>query len=223
MFYIGTNQPEVLTEIRRHILANFENLPVAGEYMHRDIYDIAEKYGKDTFLMIDKLGTDKMPFFFNLKGRTDAMLEKVKFFRPHFTDRAMQKFGHLFPSHLPPRMKNWRDKYEHHLLLKMAGDGVGEAKSWLVDYFKQAEGDFFVCTPEEGSKAFYTVSPLRAQQFVIRRCIPMKSKTFWHWISLCGVTTPNGMSIYRRRSTASWCTSSIMAILCAMSSIRITS
>lgn len=51
-------------------------------------------------------------------------------------------------------MKNWRDKYEHHLLLKMAGDGVGEAKSWLVDYFKQAEGDFFVCTPEEGSKAF---------------------------------------------------------------------
>ena len=154
MFYIGTNQPEVLTEIRRHILANFENLPVAGEYMHRDIYDIAEKYGKDTFLMIDKLGTDKMPFFFNLKGRTDAMLEKVKFFRPHFTDRAMQKFGHLFPSHLPPRMKNWRDKYEHHLLLKMAGDGVGEAKAWLVDYFKQAEGDFFVCTPEEGSKAF---------------------------------------------------------------------
>lgn len=90
MFYIGTNQPEVLTEIRRHILANFENLPVAGEYMHRDIYDIAEKYGKDTFLMIDKLGSDKMPFFFNLKGRTDAMLEKVKFFRPHFTDRAMQ-------------------------------------------------------------------------------------------------------------------------------------
>ncbi len=111
----------MLTEIRRHILANFENLPVAGEYMHRDIYDIAEKYGKDTFLMIDKLGTDKMPFFFNLKGRTDAMLEKVKFFRPHFTDRAMQKFGHLFPSHLPPRMKNWRDKYEHHLLLKNGG------------------------------------------------------------------------------------------------------
>lgn len=46
VFYIGTNQPEVLTEIRRHILANFENLPVAGEYMHRDIYDIAENTAK---------------------------------------------------------------------------------------------------------------------------------------------------------------------------------
>ncbi len=133
----------------------FESSGCAGKLaVHRDIYDIAEQYGKDTFLMIDKLGTDKMPFFFTLKGRTDAMLEKVKFFRPHFTDRAMQKFGHLFPSHLPPRMKNWRDKYEHHLLLKMAGDGVAEAQRWLNEFFKSAEGGFFTCTPEEGSKAF---------------------------------------------------------------------
>ena len=154
VFYIGTNQPEVLTEIRRHILANFTHLPIAGEYMHRDIYDIAERYGKDTFLMIDKLGTDKMPLFFTLKGRTDALLEKVSLFKPHFTDRTMQKLTRAFPAHLPPRMKSWRDKYEHHLLLKMAGDGVNEAQRWLSEYFKTAEGDFFACTPEEGSKAF---------------------------------------------------------------------
>ena len=154
VFYIGTNKPEVLTAIRRHILANFTSLPVAGEYMHRDIYDIAERYGKDTFLMIDKLGTDKMPFFFSLKGRTDAVLEKVPLFKPHFTDRAMQKLGHLFPGHLPPRMKIWRDKYQHHLLLKMAGDGIEEAQSWLREFFTEAEGDFFACTGSEGSKAF---------------------------------------------------------------------
>ena len=154
VFYIGTNQPEVLTEIRRHILANFKSLPVAGEYMHRDIYDIAERYGKDTFLMIDKLGTDKMPFFFTAKGRTDAWLEKVPFVKPHFTDRMMQTLGNLFPGHLPPRMKSWRDKYEHHLLLKMAGDGISEAREWLAEYFKTAEGDVFACTAEEGSKAF---------------------------------------------------------------------
>ncbi|WP_336996127.1 D-lactate dehydrogenase [Leclercia sp. UBA7405] len=154
VFYIGTNQPEVLTTLRRHILGEFSHLPVAGEYMHRDIYDIAERYGKDTFLMIDKLGTDKMPFFFTMKGRTDAMLEKVSLFKPHFTDRFMQKLGNAFPAHLPPRMKSWRDKYEHHLLLKMAGDGIAEAQSWLSEYFKTADGDFFACTPEEGSKAF---------------------------------------------------------------------
>jgi len=154
VFYIGTNQPEVLTEIRRHILGEFTNLPVAGEYMHRDIYDIAERYGKDTFLMIDKLGTDKMPFFFTMKGRADAMLGKVPLFKPHFTDRFMQKLGTAFPAHLPPRMKSWRDKYEHHLLLKMSGDGIAEAQTWLAEYFKTAEGDFFACTPEEGNKAF---------------------------------------------------------------------
>lgn len=154
VFYIGTNQPDVLTEIRRHILGEFANLPVAGEYMHRDIYDIAERYGKDTFLMIDKLGTDKMPFFFTMKGRADALLGKVSLFKPHFTDRFMQKLGNAFPAHLPPRMKSWRDKYEHHLLLKMAGDGINEAQTWLSEFFKTAEGDFFACTPEEGSKAF---------------------------------------------------------------------
>ncbi|WP_312268214.1 D-lactate dehydrogenase [Pseudescherichia sp.] len=154
VFYIGTNQPAVLTEIRRHMLANFDNLPVAAEYMHRDIYDIAERYGKDTFLMIDKLGTDKMPLLFTLKGRADAMLEKVTLFKPHFTERLMQRVGSVFPGHLPPRMKSWRNKYEHHLLLKMAGDGIAEAQSWLKEYFTEAEGGFFACTTEEGNKAF---------------------------------------------------------------------
>lgn len=154
VFYIGTNNPDVLTEIRRHILANFKHLPVAGEYMHRDIYDIAAVYGKDTFMMIDKLGTDKMPLFFNLKGRADALLEKVPFVKPYFTDRAMQRLCSLFPAHLPRRMKQYRDKYEHHLLLKMSGDGIAEAREWLNQYFQQAEGGFFVCTPQEGAKAF---------------------------------------------------------------------
>ncbi len=33
------------------------------------------------------------------------MLEKVSLFKPHFTDRFMQKLGHVFPAHLPERMK----------------------------------------------------------------------------------------------------------------------
>jgi D-lactate dehydrogenase len=42
-FYIGTNNPDELTELRRHILANFRGLPIEGEYIHRDAFDIAEK------------------------------------------------------------------------------------------------------------------------------------------------------------------------------------
>jgi D-lactate dehydrogenase len=30
------------------MLANFESLPISGEYLHRDAFDVAEKYGKDS-------------------------------------------------------------------------------------------------------------------------------------------------------------------------------
>ncbi|WP_418337860.1 D-lactate dehydrogenase [Serratia fonticola] len=154
VFYIGTNDTAVLTELRRHMLSQFENLPVAGEYMHRDIFDIAEVYGKDTFMMIDKLGTDQMPRFFTLKGRVDATLNKLPLLPHNLTDNLMQKLSKLAPNHLPPRMKEYRQRFEHHLLLKMAGPGVAEAEQYLKSYFAQAEGEFFVCTPEEGKKAF---------------------------------------------------------------------
>lgn len=154
VFYIGTNNTDVLDQLRRHILADFTHLPVAGEYMHRDIFDIAEVYGKDTFVMIDKLGTDKMPMFFTLKGRVDAWLSRIKWFKPHFTDRFMQKLTALLPSHLPVRMKQYRDRYEHHLLLKMSGDGVAEARAYLEEFFHHAEGAFFECKGKEGAHAF---------------------------------------------------------------------
>jgi D-lactate dehydrogenase len=121
-------------------------------------------------------------------------------------------------------MKTWRDKYEHHLLLKMAGDGITEAQTWLTEFFKTAEGDFFACTPEEGSKAF--LHRFAAAGAAIRyQAVHSEErwKIFWHWISPCDATIPNGLNICRRKLTASWYTSSITATLCAMSSIRITS
>lgn len=154
VFYIGSNNPDVLEDIRRYILSEFKNLPVAGEYMHRGCFDIAEVYGKDTFLMIDKFGTDKMPMFFTMKGRIDAVLNKVPFLPSNLIDRTMQVLSKLWPSHLPPRMKEFRDRYEHHLMLKMAGDGIEEAKVWLKSYFTTADGGYFECTAEEGAKAF---------------------------------------------------------------------
>jgi D-lactate dehydrogenase len=154
VFYIGTDSTAVLTDLRRSILGEFNNLPVAGEYMHRDIFDITEVYGKDTFLMIDKLGTDKMPEIFTAKGKFDAKISKVPFLPKHFSDRVMQCLSRALPNHLPPRMKKYRDRYEHHLLLKMSGDGVAEAQNFLTHFFADRDGDFFVCSADEGKKAF---------------------------------------------------------------------
>lgn len=154
VFYIGTNQTQVLTELRRAILRNFKHLPIAGEYMHRDIFDIPEVYGKDTFVMINSMGTNNMPRFFTLKGKIDARLSKVPFLVDHLTDRIMQGFSQVLPNHLPKRFKSYRNRYEHHLMLKMSGQGITEAQQFLKEFFATAEGNFITCTADEGKKAF---------------------------------------------------------------------
>ena len=151
-FYIGTNDPNELGELRREILANFDTLPVSAEYMHREIFDITEVYGKDTVVMIDKLGTDRLPDFFALKGWVDARLNKIPGFK-HFTDRFMQVLARLWPNILPKRMRDYREKYEHHLILKMRDGGIDEARD-LLDLFRaEKTGDFFECDAEEGKIA----------------------------------------------------------------------
>ncbi|WP_172327005.1 D-lactate dehydrogenase [Mangrovicoccus sp. HB161399] len=152
VFYIGTNDPSDLTELRRRILAGFETLPVSAEYMHREVFDISAKYGKDTVVMIDKLGTDRLPAFFAIKGAIDARLNK---FGPTkgFTDRFMQLLARLWPEHLPERLRQWRDRYEHHLILKMHDGGIAEAERLLPELFGGREGDFFACAPREAKIA----------------------------------------------------------------------
>ena len=77
VFYLGTNDTAAFTRLRREMLSRFRNLPVSGEYMHADCYDISKRYGKDTLVMIDKLGTDFLPRIFAIKGWFDARLNKL--------------------------------------------------------------------------------------------------------------------------------------------------
>lgn len=154
VFYIGTNNPGELTDIRRHVLQNFKHLPISGEYMHRDAFDVAEEYGKDTFLAINYLGTSRLPAMFWLKSRFDALFDRLGFLPSHLTDRFMQAVSQMFPSHLPVRLKQYRNEYEHHLMLKVSADSVEEAHAFLAGYFERATGGYFECTDEEGTKAF---------------------------------------------------------------------
>ncbi|MEM9155981.1 MAG: D-lactate dehydrogenase [Cyanobacteria bacterium P01_F01_bin.33] len=152
VFYIGTNSAGDLADLRRHILANFKSLPVSAEYMHRNVFDITEIYGKDTVWMIDKLGTDRLPTFFALKGSVDAQLKGVPGLQ-NFSDRFMQLFARLTPPVLPQRILEYRDRFEHYLILKLKNDGIDEAKSWLPDFVAGRDADFFECTPREAKLA----------------------------------------------------------------------
>lgn len=152
VFYIGTNDPADLAELRRHILSSFESLPVSAEYVHREAFDISETYGKDTVVMIDKLGTDRLPMFFALKGSIDARLRNVPFLR-NFTDRAMQLASKVWPRVLPKRMTEFRNRFEHHLILKMKNGGIDEATAWLPGFMETRDADFFECDAREAKIA----------------------------------------------------------------------
>ena len=148
-FYIGTNDTAALAELRRSILGGFASLPVSGEYVHRDAFDMATEYGKDTFLAIRHLGTDRLPALFGLKRLFDRLSTGV-----NFGDRILQAASRLFPDHLPGRLKQFRDRFEHHLILKMAGDGIGEARAYLSAAAEKLSLDYIECTGEEASAAF---------------------------------------------------------------------
>ncbi len=153
VFYLGTSNPDVFTKLRRDILQDFKHLPVSGEYMHAECYDISKRYGKDTLVMIDKLGTDRLPAIFALKGWVDARLNKLPILPKYLTDRFMQVLAAIWPNALPKRMESFRQRFDHHLILKMRDDGIAEAERYLSQSFDETTSDWFACTPREGKIA----------------------------------------------------------------------
>ena len=153
VFYVGSNNPDDFWKIRRDILKTFKTLPTLGDYVHRDCYDAAKKYSKDTFLVIEKLGTNFLPTLFELKRKVDIIASKFKFFPDHFSDRLMQFLSNFWPNHLPKNMEEFRDLYEHHWIIEMSDNGINEAKEYFNNFFKDKKGDYFLCNKKEGKKA----------------------------------------------------------------------
>lgn len=154
VFYIGTNETRVLTDIRRQMLAEFEQLPISGEYIHREAFDVAAEYGKDTFWVIKKLGTHRLPTLFALKAKVDRLAKKVSFLPDQLSDKLLQFGAKFLPQHLPQSLRDYRDRYEHHLIVKMGGKGVQEAREYLSQYFADnSRGGYFECNAEESQAA----------------------------------------------------------------------
>lgn len=153
-FYIGTNDPAELTAIRRRMLTECNALPVSAEYIHREAFDLAERFGKDTFLAIRLLGTDRLPRLFALKAAIDRLAGRARLLPTNLSDRLMQGGSKLFRQHLPERMRAFRGRYEHHLLLKVPDAAIGYTSTLLEGMFPSAAGDAFECDPLEAEKAF---------------------------------------------------------------------
>jgi D-lactate dehydrogenase (quinone) len=148
VFYIGTNDPDELTVLRRRFLAEGPALPVSGEYIHRDAFDIASRYGKDTVAAIRSLGTRRLPMLFRLKAAVDRIGERLGLGQS-LSDRLLQAASYGLPQHLPPRLRDFRDRYEHHLVLKVADECIPFAQSLVAQLFPSEAGAAFKCTAQE--------------------------------------------------------------------------
>lgn len=154
VFFIGSSCADDFTNLRRHILTEFKELPEMCEYMNRGIFDVAERYGKDVFLSIKHIGTDRLPRAYALKSTVEYHLNKFSFLPKFLPDLFLYHLSRLFPKHLPDRLIDYRNRFQHYLILSMADDGIDEAREYLKNVWATKQGaDFFECSSEEQEAA----------------------------------------------------------------------
>lgn len=153
VFYIGSRDPAELEAIRRHILAHFQNLPIAGEYMHSDAFRAAQIWGKDLYMFIRIFGTLNVPRAFAAKNWFDGLTERFGLGKT-ISDHLLQFASRLLPEHLPKRLVDYRDSYPHHLMIRVGDACIAETRNYLASIFPSATGSFIECNEIEGKAAF---------------------------------------------------------------------
>ncbi|MEM1057583.1 MAG: D-lactate dehydrogenase, partial [Bacteroidota bacterium] len=154
VFFLGTNDPDDFTALRRDILTRFEDLPDKCEYMNREILDTAKQYGKDVVLSIKHLGTKRLPALYALKSKVEYLTNKVSVLPKFLPDLALYGISKAFPSQIPPRIQAYRDRFEHYLILNMSDAGIEEARRYLADEWGARDGvAYFECTDTEAEAA----------------------------------------------------------------------
>ena len=154
VFILGTNDPDYFVKMRRHILGTFAHLPEMVEYMNRSTFTTAEKYAKDVALAIKYLGTERLPKAYAVKAKVEYVLNKIPFLPKYLPDIFLYYVSKLFPQHLPKRLLEYRDTYEHLLILVTADKAIDEARRYLENDWGRTDGvGFFECTEREQEAA----------------------------------------------------------------------
>ena len=154
VFYLGTNNPNDFSKLRKDILKNFSELPEMCEYMNREIFDTAKKYGKDVFLSIKHIGTKRLPKLYAIKSNMEYYLKKIPLVPKFLPDQILYYLSRLFPEHLPKRLIDYRNQYEHYLILDMSDEGIEEARKYLEKEWSSLDGvGFFECNEDEQKSA----------------------------------------------------------------------
>ena len=151
VFFVGTNDPENFNKLRRKILTDFKRLPDMGEYMHRSYFDGSDKYCKDTFSIIKYFGTSFLPKLLFLKRKIDSILSNISFVPSQIPDRFLQCFFSISPNHLPNRIREYRNRFEHYLLIQASDDCIRDVDKVLIQATKNKDDyEYIKCSDSEG-------------------------------------------------------------------------
>ncbi|GGL36293.1 D-lactate dehydrogenase [Caulobacter rhizosphaerae] len=152
VFYIGANDTGCLTQLRRLLLSSTTPLPISGEYIHRQAFDLADRYGKDTVLAIQTLGTRRLPTLYRVKAWTDRIFKRLAGL-DFVSDKLLQALAGLLPDHLPERLRAFRRRFEHHLILSVSGEARYLTSQAIEEALRGRDADVFICSEEEASAA----------------------------------------------------------------------
>ncbi len=151
VFFVGSNDPTKFTTLRKKILSDFIRLPDMGEYLHRSYFDGSAKYCKDTFLLLKYFGTSSLPRLLYLKRSLDNMANSISIFPDNIGDKALQFISELLPNHIPKRIREYREKYDHYMLFVASDEGIEEMEQLLLQQSKnETDFEFIRCTKLEG-------------------------------------------------------------------------
>ncbi|MBS6031756.1 MAG: D-lactate dehydrogenase [Pantoea sp.] len=153
-FYIGSDDEQQLVALRRVLLAEMQALPIQAEYIHRNAFDLTVRYSKHMMLAIGKLGPQALPGLMAKKARWDVRVSHLPFLPRNSVDRLLQFFNQITPRGVAPRIMAYRDRFEHHLMIKVEAQQTAELEGLLTRFFSQGQGDFFLCNQREARDAF---------------------------------------------------------------------
>ena len=141
------------TRLRRDILSQLDQLPVAAEYIHRDMFDVGARYGRDTIMVLALFGTRFIPHLFRLKNALDTIANASGLKQMQIADRLLQALSSSVPFRLPKRLRKMRDACEHHLILTAKDAGVEATRALLQEKQEAGELSYLECTAREAKYA----------------------------------------------------------------------
>lgn len=153
-FYIGTNDEVELIDLRRYLLQNLQELPQQAEYIHRNAFDLTVRYSKHVYWAIDRLGPEALPGLMAKKARWDLRVKKAGILPLNLVDKVLQQVNNLTPKRVAPRILDYRDRFEHHLMIKTESRHSAELLQLLTQFFSARSGEFFACNEREEKDAF---------------------------------------------------------------------